>query len=76
MLLKLKKEICINMKLFTAIIGGLALAVAGTSLLFGARYRILFAGEAIAGMVMAGVLEVKLAMTSFYIVIGKEFHEC
>lgn len=67
MLLKLKKEICIDMKLFTAIIGGLALAVAGTAAFFSVRgIGLLFAGAAIAAMVMAGVLEAgKLAMTSF-----------
>ena len=67
MLLKLKKEICIDMKLFTAIIGGLALAVAGTAAFFSVRgIGLLFAGAAIASMVMGGVLEAgKLAMTSF-----------
>ena len=55
------------MKLFTAIIGGLALAVAGTAAFFSVRgIGLLFAGAAIAAMVMAGVLEAgKLAMTSF-----------
>jgi len=64
---KWKREICINMKLFTAIIGVLALAVAGTAAFFSVRgIGLLFAGAAIAAMVMAGVLEAgKLAMTSF-----------
>lgn len=55
------------MRLFTAIIGGLALAVAGTAAFFSVRgIGLLFAGAAIAAMVMAGVLEAgKLAMTSF-----------
>ena len=55
------------MKIFTAIIGGLALAVAGTAAFFSVRgIGLLFAGAAIAAMVMAGVLEAgKLAMTSF-----------
>jgi len=55
------------MKLFTAIIGGLALAVAGTAAFFSVRgIGLLFAGASIAAMVMAGVLEAgKLAMTSF-----------
>ena len=55
------------MKVFTAIIGGLALAVAGTAAFFSVRgIGLLFAGAAIAAMVMAGVLEAgKLAMTSF-----------
>lgn len=55
------------MKLFTAIIGGLALAVAGTAAFFSVRgIGLLFAGAAFAAMVMAGVLEAgKLAMTSF-----------
>lgn len=55
------------MKIFTAIIGGLALAVAGTAAFFSVRgIGLLFAGAALAAMVMAGVLEAgKLAMTSF-----------
>jgi hypothetical protein len=55
------------MNIFTAIIGGLALAVAGTAAFFSVRgIGLLFAGAAIAAMVMAGVLEAgKLAMTSF-----------
>lgn len=55
------------MKLFTLIIGGLALAVAGTAAFFSVRgIGLLFAGASIAAMVMAGVLEAgKLAMTSF-----------
>jgi hypothetical protein len=55
------------MRIFTAIIGGLALAVAGTAAFFSVRgIGLLFAGAAIAAMVMAGVLEAgKLAMTSF-----------
>ena len=63
----LKEDIYIIMKLFTAIIGGLALAVAGTAAFFSVRgIGLLFAGAAIAAMVMAGVLEAgKLAMTSF-----------
>ena len=62
-----KEGIYIIMKLFTAIIGGLALAVAGTAAFFSVRgIGLLFAGAAIAAMVMAGVLEAgKLAMTSF-----------
>ena len=57
------------MKTFTAIIGFLALAVAGTAAFFSVRgIGLLFAGAAIAAMVMAGVLEAgKLAMTSFFI---------
>ena len=55
------------MKLFTLIIGGLALAVAGTAAFFSVRgIGLLFAGASIAAMVMAGGLEAgKLAMTSF-----------
>lgn len=64
---KQNKRICISMRLFTAIIGGLALAVAGTAAFFSVRgIGLLFAGAAVAAMVMAGVLEAgKLAMTSF-----------
>lgn len=55
------------MKLFTLIIGGLALAVAGTAAFFSVRgIGLLFAGASIAAMIMAGVLEAgKLGMTSF-----------
>ena len=55
------------MKMFTAILGLLALAVAGTAAFFSVwGISLLFAGAAIAAMVMAGVLEAgKLVMTSF-----------
>jgi hypothetical protein len=55
------------MKMFTAIIGILALAVAGTAAFFSVwGISLLFAGASIAAMIMAGVLEAgKLVMTSF-----------
>jgi hypothetical protein len=55
------------MKMFTAMIGILALAVAGTAAFFSVwGISLLFAGAAIAAMIMAGVLEAgKLVMTSF-----------
>ncbi len=55
------------MKMFTAIVGLLALAVAGTAAFFSVwGISLLFAGASIAAMVMAGVLEAgKLVMTSF-----------
>ena len=55
------------MKMFTAILGLLALAVAGTAAFFSVwGISLLFAGASIAAMIMAGVLEAgKLVMTSF-----------
>jgi len=55
------------MKMFTAIVGLLALAVAGTAAFFSVwGISLLFAGASIAAMIMAGVLEAgKLVMTSF-----------
>ena len=55
------------MKMFTAIIGILALSVAGTAAFFSVwGISLLFAGAAFAAMIMAGVLEAgKLVMTSF-----------
>jgi hypothetical protein len=55
------------MKMFTAIIGILALSVAGTAAFFSVwGISLLFAGASIAAMIMAGVLEAgKLVMTSF-----------